>query len=135
EDAKKWYEVRAISRKERQVKELIEDEISREGLEGFVCQVLIPTEKIYQIGNGKKISKDRNFFPSYVLSEADLRGEVPHIIKNVNGVIGFLGAEKGGQPVPLRINEVNRILGKVDELAESEEELNIPFIVGETVRV
>lgn len=135
EDAKKWYVVRAISGKERKVKELIEDEINREGLEGFVSQVLIPTEKIYQIRNGKKISKDRNFFPGYVLIEADLRGEVPHIIKNVNGVIGFLGAEKGGQPVPLRINEVNRILGKVDELAESEEELNIPFIVGETVKV
>ena len=135
EKSKKWYVVRAISGKERKVKELIEDEINREGMENYVSQVLIPTEKIYQIRNGKKISKDRNFFPGYVLIEADLKGEVPHIIKNVNGVIGFLGAEKGGQPLPLRINEVNRILGKVDELAESEEELNIPFIVGETVKV
>ena len=60
---------------------------------------------------------------------------MPHVIKNVNGVIGFLGAEKGGDPLPMRQSEVNRILGKVDELAESEEELNIPYIVGETVKV
>ena len=62
-------------------------------------------------------------------------GEVPHVIKGVNGVIGFLGAEKGGDPLPLRQSEINRILGKVDELAESEEEINIPFIVGESVKV
>jgi transcriptional antiterminator NusG len=135
DNSRKWYVVRAISGKERKVKELIEDEVSREGMQNYVTQVLIPTEKIYQIRNGKKISKDRNFFPGYVLIEAELTGEIPHIIKNINGVIGFLGAEKGGQPLPLRINEVNRILGKVDELAESEEELNIPFILGETVKV
>ena len=135
ENSKNWYVVRAISGKERKVKEMIEDEINREGMDSYVSQVLIPTEKIYQIRNGKKISKDRNFFPGYVLIEAELTGEVPHIIKNINGVIGFLGAEKGGPPLPLRVNEVNRILGKVDELAESEEEINIPFIVGETVKV
>jgi len=135
ENSKNWYVVRAISGKERKVKEMIEDEINREGMDSYVSQVLIPTEKIYQIRNGKKISKDRNFFPGYVLIEAELTGEIPHIIKNINGVIGFLGAEKGGPPLPLRVNEVNRILGKVDELAESEEEINIPFIVGETVKV
>ena len=83
----------------------------------------------------KKVSKERSFFPGYILVEAVLVGEIPHIIKNVTGVIGFLGGEKGGEPLPLRISEVNRILGKVDELAESDEELNIPFIVGETVKV
>lgn len=114
---------------------MIELEVKRNNLEDYVRQVLIPTEKIFQIRNGKKISKERNFFPGYVMIEADLVGEVPHIIKNVNNVIGFLGAEKGGDPVPLRNSEVNRILGKVDELAESEEELNIPFVVGEGVKV
>ena len=130
ETTKKWYVVRAVSGKEKKVKLYIEDEISRLGLSDYVTQVLIPTEKLYQIRKGKKISKERSFFPGYILIEADLVGEVPHVIKNVNNVIGFLGAEKGGDPVPLRMAEVNRILGKVDELAESEEELNIPFIVG-----
>jgi len=132
---KKWYVVRAISGKEKKVKDMIELEISRSNLSDHVAQVLIPTEKVFQIRNGKKISKERNFFPGYVLIEADLVGEVPHLIKGVNNVIGFLGAEKGGDHVPLRTSEVNRILGKVDELAESEEEINIPYVVGESVKV
>lgn len=132
---KKWYVVRAISGQENKVKDLIELEIDRNNLKDFVTQVLIPKEKIFQIRNGKKISKERNFFPGYVMIEADLVGEVPHIIRNINNVIGFLGAEKGGDPVPLRPVEVKRILGKVDELADSEEEMNIPYVVGESVKV
>lgn len=132
---KKWYVVRAVSGQEKKVKDYIEMEIKRNGLQDYVSQLLIPTEKVYQIRNGKKVSKERNFFPGYVLIEAALEGEVPHIIKGVTNVIGFLGAEKGGKPVPLRQSEVNRILGKVDELAESDEALSIPYIVGETVKV
>ena len=132
---KKWYVVRAVSGQEKKVKDYIEMEIKRHNLQDFVSQLLIPTEKVYQIRNGKKVSKERNFFPGYVLIEASLEGEVPHVIKGVTNVIGFLGGEKGGEPVPLRTSEVNRILGKVDELAESDEELTIPYIVGETVKV
>lgn len=135
DSGKKWYVVRAISGKEKRVKEQIDLEISRMKLTNFVSQVLIPTEKVYQIRNGKKISKERNFFPGYVLIEADLQGEIAHIIKGLPNVMGFLGAEKGGEPLPLRQVEVNRILGKVDELAESDEELTIPFIIGETIKV
>lgn len=132
---KKWYVVRAISGKEKKVKEYIDAEISKGNLQSYVSQVLIPTEKVYQIRNGKKISKERNFYPGYILIEANLEGEIAHIIKNITGVIGFLGAEKGGKPTPLRLAEVNRILGKVDELAASDEELNIPYYVGEQVKV
>jgi len=130
---KKWYVVRAVSGKEKKVKEQIESEISHLKMEEYVSQVLIPTEKIYQIRNGKKISKERSFFPGYVLIEAALVGEVPHILRGIPNVLGFLGT--AGEPVPLRMAEVNRILGKVDELAESEEEINVPYIVGETVKV
>lgn len=133
QEAKKWYVVRAISGNEKKVKQYIESEINRLGLTDYVSQVLIPTEKVYQIRKGKKVSKERNYFPGYVLIEAIITGEIPHIIKNVPGVIGFLGSK--GEPVPLRQAEVNRILGKVDELSGREEELNIPFIVGESVTV
>ena len=132
---RKWYVVRAIGGKEQKVKDSIENEIASLNLQDYVSQVLIPKEKVYQIRNGKKISKERSFYPGYVLIEACLEGEIPHILKNITNVIGFLGAEKGGEPVPLRQNEVNRILGKVDELAESEEELNAPYFVGESVKV
>lgn len=132
---KKWYVIRAISGKEKKVKLLLEDEIERSGLKDYVSQILIPVEKVFQIRNGKKVSKERNYFPGYVLVEANLVGEVPHLIRNTTDVIGFLGAEKGGEPMPLRQNEVNRILGKVDELADTEEEFDIPFMVGESVKV
>jgi transcriptional antiterminator NusG len=132
---KKWYVVRAISGKELKVKEYLDSEINRLGYENLISNVLIPTERVFQIRNGKKISKERNYFPGYVLVEAILTGEVPHMIKNVPNVIGFLGGEKGGDPLPIRKAEVNRILGKVDELAEQGEYVNIPYIVGETVKV
>ncbi|MFN3555374.1 MAG: transcription termination/antitermination protein NusG [Bacteroidales bacterium] len=133
EQIKKWYVVRAVSGSEKKVKQYIESEINRLGLQEYVSQVLIPMEKVYQVRKGKKISAERNYFPGYILIEANLTGEVPHIIKTVPGVLGFLGS--AGEAVPLREYEVNRILGKVDELSEKDEELNIPFIVGETVKV
>lgn len=134
ENVKKWYVLRAIGGKEKKVKEYIESEINRLDLNDYISQVLIPQEKVYQIRAGKKISKERNFFPGYVLIEATLVGEIPHILKNIPNVIGFLGS-KEGDPVPLRKSEINRILGKVDELAASDEEINVPFYVGETVKV
>jgi transcriptional antiterminator NusG len=133
EQVKKWYVVRAISGKEKKVKEYLESEINRLGLDEYITQVLIPTEKVFQIRKGKKVSKERNYFPGYVLIEAALVGEIPHIIRNIPNVLGFLGS--GDEPSPMRPAEVNRILGKVDELAEQGEGVNIPFIVGETVKV
>jgi transcriptional antiterminator NusG len=133
EVVKRWYVVRAVSGQEKKVKDYIDAEVERNKIHDYISQVLIPTEKVYQIRNGKKISKERNYFPGYIMIEAILDGEVQHILKNIPGVIGFLGDK--GQPIPLRQAEVNRILGKVDELSESDAELNIPFIVGESVKV
>ncbi len=132
---KKWYVLRAVSGKEKKVKEYIESEIDRLQIHDYISQVLIPTEKVYQIRKGKKVSKERNYFPGYILIEGVMKGEIQHELSNVPNVIGFLGAEKGGVPTPLRESEVKRILGKVDELAEQGEEVNVPFIVGETVKV
>ncbi|MCD7971349.1 MAG: transcription termination/antitermination protein NusG [Candidatus Azobacteroides sp.] len=130
---KKWYVLRAISGKESKVREYLEAEIKNTGLSEYVSQVLIPTEKVYQVRNGKKIMKERSYLPGYVLIEAALVGEVAHYLKNVPNVIGFLGGND--KPVPLRPSEVNRILGTVDELQEADVEINIPFYVGETVKV
>jgi len=132
---KKWYVVRSVSGQENKIKSYIETEISRLNLEEYIEQVLVPTEKVIQIRNGKKINKERVYFPGYIMILANLSGEIPHIIRAINGVIGFLGEVKGGEPVPLRQSEVNRMLGKVDELAVQDESINIPFIIGETVKV
>ena len=133
--AKKWYVIRSVSGKENKIKEYIESEITRLKLEDFIEQILVPTEKVIQIRNGKKINKERVFIPGYIMVQADLVGEIPHIIKSVNGVIGFLGEVKGGDPVPLRQAEVNRLLGKVDELSVKDENVNIPYTIGETIKV
>src|SRR6266478_4063250 len=87
----KWYVIRAISGKEKKIKQYIESEVSRLKLGEYVKQVLVPTEKIYQIRKGKKVSKERNMLPGYVFIEAALTGEIPHIIQNITGVIQFLG--------------------------------------------
>jgi len=133
EIAKKWYVVRALSGKEKKVKEYIEAEIAKLKLEEQVSQVLIPTEKVYQLRKGKPIQKERNYLPGYILIHAALDGEIEHILKGIPGLIGFMGTD--GKPVPLRPEEVARILGKVDELSENVEDVSIPFFVGEAVKV
>jgi len=136
----KWYVVRAVSGQEKKAKAYLENEIVRHHLEEYVPQVLIPAEKVYEMRNGKKRIRERNFFPGYVLVNADLsHGEAEHLIISTPGVIGFLGAGGGGdtskKPVPLRQSEINRILGTVDEAEEQTEVLDTPFIVGEMVKV
>ena len=132
----KWYVVRAVSGQENKIKAYIENEISRVGMESFIEDILVPSQKVVQIRKGKKVTKDKTYFPGYIMIKANLAGEVPHIIKSVTNVIGFLGETKGGDPIPLRKSEVNRMLGKVDELALQEDSnITIPFIYGENVKV
>ena len=132
---KKWYVLRAISGKEKKVKEYIENEIKALKLQDYIQQVVIPTEKVFQIRDGKKISKERNYFPGYVLVEAALVGEIMHVLTNIPNVISFVGAQKGKKPIPLRPDEVKQILGIVDKLQESDEQIDQPFLVGEEVKV
>jgi transcriptional antiterminator NusG len=130
----KWYVLRAISGKENKVKDYIDSEIKNSNLGQYVAQVLIPTEKVYQIRSGKKITKERSYLPGYVLIEANLNSEIQHHLRNIPNVLGFL-TEKDNTPTPIRQSEVNRILGTVDEMQESGEELLIPYYVGDNVKV
>ncbi|MBI1192291.1 MAG: transcription termination/antitermination factor NusG [Bacteroidetes bacterium] len=135
EEDRKWYVLRVISGKERKLKEYIDMEITRSGWDKTITQVLVPTEKVYKIKNGKRVIQERNFYPGYIMIEAipaGLSGEMISTIKNLTGVIHFLGKET---PIPLRKSEVNRILGKVDEMQEEGTSMNEPFIVGETVKI
>ncbi|MDR2118472.1 MAG: transcription termination/antitermination protein NusG [Tannerellaceae bacterium] len=130
---KRFYVLRIINGKENKVKEHFEAEMKDPEFGNYVSQVLIPTEKVYSIRNGKKVMKERAYFSGYVIVEAMLIGEIVHRLKNIPGVIGFLGGLD--HPTPLRPSEVNRILGKVDELQGQDEELEIDFYVGEAVKV
>ena len=131
----KWYVLKAISGQESKVKTYIETEIKRVGYESYVTQVIIPTEKVIQMRNGKKILKERPYYPGYLMVEANLTGEIPHMIKNIPGVNSFLSLTKGGDPVPMRKSEVNRMLGRMDELSEFAVDVEIPFVVGESIKV
>ncbi|MDO4763199.1 MAG: transcription termination/antitermination protein NusG [Flavobacteriaceae bacterium] len=131
----KWYVLKAVSGQENKVKSYIESEVKRVGYENFVTQVVIPTEKVVQMRNGKKVLKERPYYPGYLMVEANLMGEIPHLIKNIPGVISFLSLTKGGDPVPMRKAEVNRMLGRMDELSEFAVDVEIPYEVGENVKV
>ena len=130
---KRWYVVKAISGKEKKVKEYLDAEIKRRGLQDIISNVLIPTEKYFEVKNGKKVSKERCYLPGYVLVEAVLVGETVHVIKSIPNVLGFLGTN--GEPDPLRPLEVKRILGKMDELQEMGASSDVMFMVGQSVIV
>ncbi len=134
---KKWYVLRAISGKERKVKEYIENEMARLGLQNVVTKVLVPTRKVYQIKNGKKITKEQNYLPGYVLIEVNgnLDGELISTIKDITGVLYFLGEDNGKKPIPMRPEEAFRMLGIVDDLADKGEEVDMTFNVGESVKI
>lgn len=131
----KWYVLKTVSGQETKVKQYIENEMRYENLSAKVPQVVIPMEKVIQLKNGKKVPKERPYYPGYIMIEAELVGEVPHIIKNIPGVISFLSATKGGDPVPMRKSEISRMLGRMDELSEMPGDMEIPFTVGENVKV
>ncbi len=135
QEVTKWYVLRVVSGKERKVKEYLDKEVSR-GWSQFVKQVFLPVEKVYKVQNGKKVMRERNYYPGYVMVEiADgkLSDDLRDVIKNTSNVIHFLGKEN---PIALRKAEVNKMLGKMDEMAEAGgTTMSEPFIVGETIKI
>ncbi len=136
-----WYVLRAVSGQEKKAKGYMEGEINRRKLSEVLAQVLIPTEKIVEMRNGKKYIREKSFFPGYMLIQADLGvAEVGAVVLNIPGILGFLGMEGkailgGVKPSPLSLVEVNRILGKVDEETEKGATMQSSFLVGEMVKV
>ena len=136
EGKKAWYVLRAISGKEAKVKEVLDAQIRNTDLGKYVFQVLIPTEKVLTVRNGKKVVKEKNLYSGYVFIEADLQGEVMHELRNTTNVIDFLGGKgKGSQPEPLRQSEVMRMLGTAEEYIDLTEDGVNDYMVGETVKV
>lgn len=132
---KQWYVVRTQGGKEAKAKEYIEKEIANRKIGDKITQVLIPTEKYYQVKNGKRVSAERIFFPGYVLVEAKMTGEIQHIISDITYVAGFLTEGKDKTPVPMRQSEIDRIMGVVDEMAGQDVETVVPYVVGEAVKI
>ena len=131
---KKWYVLRAVSGKEGKVKEYLEALMKKDDLlAANVGEILLPTEKYAQLRNGKRVVKEKLFLPGYVLVEANLQGEVAHTLRFMPNVLGFLGGLDN--PTPVRQADINRILGTAEDITIKSEEVVIPFVVDEAVKV
>ncbi|MCO6498146.1 MAG: transcription termination/antitermination factor NusG [Chitinophagaceae bacterium] len=137
----KWYVLRVVSGKERKVKEYLDKDIARNGWDKYITQVFLPVEKVYKVVNGKKVMRERNFYPGYIMIEVlsgKLSDEMVQHLTGVTNVMHFLTDGKGskGNIISLRRSEVNKMLGKVDEMSEAGGMTMIePFIVGETIKI
>jgi transcriptional antiterminator NusG len=129
---KRWYVLRTYSGHEAKVKTYLETEIARIGLQEKISNVLIPSEKVFEIKDGKKKSRLKNFFPGYILVEAVLDKESTHLILDAPSVMGFVPDKNN--PAPLQPEEVRRLIGKMEQKEETQL-LDVPFHVGEPVKV
>lgn len=137
----RWYVLRVVSGKEKKVKEYLDKDIVRQGWDKIIKQVFLPVEKVYKVANGKKVMRERNFYPGYIMMEvADgkLTDDVIQHISNISNIMHFLTDGKGskGNIISLRKAEVNKMLGKMDEMSEAGGiTMSEPFIVGETIKI
>ncbi|MDI6401998.1 transcription termination/antitermination protein NusG [Balneolaceae bacterium ANBcel3] len=133
-----WYVVRCFSGHEKKVKEYLQRELEEEGLQDKVSEILIPSETVIEIRSGKKRTREKNFFPGYILLEAIYDDSVNNLVSNAPSVIGFLKNDKDStKPTPLKQDEVNRILGRTSQAKEAEGAglVEIPFKKGDLVKV
>ena len=141
EKENKWYVLRVVSGKERKIKEYLDKDIIRNGWAEIIKQVFLPVEKVYKVQAGKKVMRERNFYPGYVMIEVAgkvLNDDIVQHISNISNVMHFLTDGKGskGKIISLRKAEVNKMLGKVDEMGEGGGmTMSEPFIVGETIKI
>ena len=136
----KWYVLRVVSGKERKVKEYLDKDLVRNGWQEIVKQIFLPMEKVYKVQNGKKVMREKNYFPGYVMMEVQdgkLTDDIVQHISNISNVMHFLTDGKGskGNIISLRKSEVNKMLGKVDEMNDQGVTMSEPFIVGETIKI
>ena len=130
---KKWYVLRAITGKENKIKEYIELDMRNRGYDKYVTQVLIPTKKTEVTLRNKRVIKDVNILPGYVLVEAALVNDIPHLLRYTPNVLGFLGGQD--KPTPLRPNEIKRMLGINVEEMETADVVTANYIEGESIKV
>jgi transcription termination/antitermination protein NusG len=136
----KWYVLRVVSGKERKVKEYLDKDLVRNGWTETIKQIFLPMEKVYKVQNGKKVMREKNYFPGYVMMEVldgKLTDDIVQHISNISNVMHFLTDGKGskGNIISLRKSEVNKMLGKVDEMNDMGVTMSEPFIVGETIKI
>ncbi|MDR1983002.1 MAG: transcription termination/antitermination protein NusG [Holosporaceae bacterium] len=128
----KWYVVNVYSGFEQKVLELISDQAKRNDLTSMFGEILIPTEEVIEIKKGEKVKSTKKFFPGYILVQMVLTDETWHLVKSIPKVSGFLGAK--GKPLPISSSEVDRIVKKVEDSANSSHN-SVYYEVGDAVTV
>ena len=132
----RWYAIQTTSGHENKVRSLIQRKIEQDphpAEERLIRQALVPTQDVVEIKNGKKVTVERKLYPGYVLVETVMNQETIHVINGIQGVIKFVGHDR--LPMPLRPEEVNRLLGVADEAEPTEPKEEIPFLVGQAVAI
>ena len=127
----KWYVVHTYSGQESKVFTNLNELIESGDMGDQIKQVLMPTQDVVQVKNGKKLKTTRKFFPSYVLIEMELNKDTIHAVRNSPGVTGFIG---GNKPQPLREDEVRRILGQTEKISRQQIS-DVPFEIGDAVKI
>ena len=130
--AKRWYSVSVLSNFEKKIAEAIRTAVAEAGLQDQIEEVMVPTEEVIEIRRNKKVTTERRFMPGYVLVRMEMSPKAYHLITSINRVTGFLGTQ--GKPMPMRDEEVNAILNRVEE-GEAAPRTLIHFEVGEQVKV
>lgn len=130
--AKRWYSVSVLSNFEKRIAEQIRTAVAEKGLEEVIEEVLVPEEEVIEIRRGKKVTVPRRFMPGYVLVRMEMTDQAYHAINSIARVTGFLGPQ--GRPMPMRDEEVNVILNRVEE-GEAAPRNTITFDTGERVKV
>lgn len=130
--AQRWYSVSVLSNFEKKIAEAIRTAAAEAGMEEMIEEVLVPTEEVIEVRRGKKVTTERRFMPGYVLVRMEMTPKGYHLINSINRVTGFLGTQ--GKPMPMRDDEVNAILNRVQETEDAPRTL-IHFEVGEQVKV
>ena len=130
--AKRWYSVSVLSNFEKKIAEQIRHSVEDAGLQDEIEEVLVPTEEVIEIRRGKKVPTERRFMPGYVLVRMEMTNQTWHLVTSINRVTGFLG--QPGKPSPMRDEEVNLILNRVEEGQEAPRNL-VTFEIGENIKV
>jgi len=130
--ALKWYVAHTYSGHEKKAKQHLLSSALAEGMSESFGQIIIPIQEVVEMKQGKRSTSSRKFLPSYILIEMDMNKETQHLVTSMPGITNFVGSS--GNPVPLREEEVERILVQMDK-TRAREGMEIPYQVGDAVKI
>jgi transcriptional antiterminator NusG len=128
-----WYVIHTFSGQENNVKKHLEMMLEREGLEEYFGHILVPSQEVVSVTRGRKVTRSRKFFPSYLIVEMDINKDTIHLVSGIPGVTHFLG--EGNKPQRLRKSEVERLLGQADPENQDAQTMDVPYVIGDSVRI